>query len=326
MGIDYTQPPYSEFGAFAVAAGRPDMSGREIPQIRSTQILTLFSAIALAPQITSNKYLKEAQNFGDNVYFQGDPDVVVEDYTMYTPINLQIPRAGIRTMPIDKAFAWGCQLDVLAKNRMDVDWMSRWRTRAAVALKKKSDTRLLEYMPTAVHVKNAGAAAGLISGNVDLGTTEAPERLGSDNILFFLNLMNQVLDEQEPPEDVERFAVFPNAALPYLFESKLADAAYMGDATSPLKTGRVIDSPKCRFQIFCTNRLHSQVVDGKTVYDIPFGLRDATGYGVVIDDLAGPFDHPSYPGKIIRGVSGYGRKVMFPEYLGAAEAYFAEAA
>lgn len=315
MATDFTALPFSGGSSFPVAAGWPERSGIETPQKFSTRVLTLFADIAVTDQITSKDYINEVQAFGDNVYFRVDPDITVHDGTIGGKPVYEMPQAGMRVLPIDKILEWAFKIDDLEADRMDINWVPRWVNRAAVAMKKAMDQRTLAYIPTAAHAANQGITAGIESASVDLGVAGDPFVMtggATGTTTDKLVECGQVLDEFNVPYE-DRFIVIPPCIRTRLMTGALQNASLTGDPRSPLRTGNLgnID----RWTVYQSNLVSRVVTGGHTCYSIPFGWRNATAYASVMDTME-TFTHPDFYGKATRGRLAYGRKVMFPEYIG----------
>lgn len=186
--------------------------------------------------------------------------------------------------------------------------MNEWSQDAAEQMKMAIDKDILAAIPSDAHIKNAGATAGKVSGNINLGTSGTPFAATKSNILDLLVDMGTCLDEQSVPQS-GRYVVLPAKACGLIKKSDLKDASLAGDGTSILRNGRLgmID----RFEIFSSNQV--AVTAGK--FSVVFGQKSALTFAAQItemEDIANPDDF----GRLVRGLNVYGFEVIKPEALG----------
>jgi hypothetical protein len=139
-----------------------------------------------------------------------------------------------------------------------------WSDDAAQQLKIVVDRDVLGGIVAGCSAKNRGAAAGSISGNLNLGIKGTPVAVvlaptaGQIGILDVILRLGQALDEQNIPEQ-GRWIVMSAAAGRYIKQSELRQAYLSGDPVSMLRNGRLgmVD----RFTIYISNLLPSIATD-----------------------------------------------------------------
>jgi len=174
---------------------------------------------------------------------------------------------------------------------------------------------------------NQGATAGAISGGYNLGIDTAAITLTASNILSSITALSSVLDEANVPE-TDRWLVITPTERQILMQSNLAQAQFMGDASSVLRNGKIgqID----RFTVYVSN-LVPRGAAGKTWMNPNTGT-DATSASAVkrhaiiaghksaitfasqiakVESLQNPNDF----GTLVRGLNVYGTQVAQPKGL-----------
>jgi hypothetical protein len=169
---------------------------------------------------------------------------------------------------------------------------------------------------------NQGATAGAISGGYNLGTDTAPVALTASNILQSITALSSVLDEANVPE-TDRWLILTPTERQILMQSNLAQAQFMGDASSVLRNGKIgmID----RFTVYVSN-LVPRGAAGKTWLNPNTG-SDSTSAGTAkrhaimaghksaitfasqiakVESLQNPNDF----GTLVRGLNVYGTSVV----------------
>jgi hypothetical protein len=173
------------------------------------------------------------------------------------------------------------------------------------------DNDVLNNVAADVSADNQGATAGVISNDINLGTTGASIALNSGNILDNILKCGQVLDEQNVPED-GRWMVIPAWMSAMLKTSDLRQAYLTGDAESPLRNGKIgmID----RFTLYVSNNLDVVSDSGTNCWHVLSGTRDAISFASQITNVETLRAQTTF-GNIVRGLNVYGFKVVKPEAL-----------
>ena len=208
----------------------------------------------------------EITNYGDKVVIRTKPTITINDYEADGPLNIQRPHSNVVELIIDKGKYFNTVLDDVMEIQSDLNHMNMWADDASEQMKINIDSAVLRTIAADIAAENAGATAGRISGDVNLGATAAPVVLvprapttGETEIIDLITRLGQVLDEQNIPE-TGRWLVLPAWASAMLKRSELRDASLTGDGTSMLRNGRLgmID----RFTLYMSNLLPAGAADG----------------------------------------------------------------
>lgn len=302
-------------------------SGTFIPEIWSSKLIQKFYDATVLAAISNTDYEGEIKNHSDKIIMRQRPTITIRDYSANQELVVDRPSADVVEMLIDKGKYFNMHLDDVMKVQMDVDLMNQWSADASERMKITIDTDVLKYLVNACNSANRGATAGRITAAINLGAPGSasaagtPVELSRTNIVDYLILMGQVLDEQNIPETA-RWVVLPAWACALLKRSDLRDASLTGDGTSVLRNGRLgmID----RFTIFSSNllpRSNSDAVgdddgsgaepdndaDGATY--IFAGHKSGLTFASQLTKLETIRSERTF-GNLMRGLQVYGRKVV----------------
>jgi len=300
----------------ATSAYPTTYSGTFIPEIWSTKLVAKYYASTVLSQITNTDYEGEIRNMGDKVIIRTTPTVSIRPYQIGMPLQTDFPTGGTIELLIDKGKYWQVAIDDVIAKQQDINQLDLWSQDAAEQMKIALDTEVLAYLPANVHAANTGSNAGVISGNVNLGTTANAITLSPSNVLEVILRLGQVLDEQNVPE-TDRFLVMPFWATTMLKLSDIKDASLTGDSTSPLRNGMVgrID----RFTVYNSNLLpinpSSGASDWRSV--ILAGTRSAATFATQLTKTETLRSQSTF-GDIMRGLMVYGYKMIKPEAMAVA--------
>ncbi len=225
------------------AAGYQDYSSTStnayVPVVYSSKLVVKFYATTVFASISSTQYEGEIKGLGDNVIIRTTPDVVVADYQIgstFSPTDYQTPASAATSLAINKAKAFLVRLNTVDRAQSDLDLAETFADDASMQLKIAMDRDLLGNIY--LQAGNAGAAAGPISGNLNLGTTGAPVGINSTTVLEYILRHGQVLDEQNV-SDEGRWLILPSWMIKKLKQSPLSQAYLTGDDETILRNGRV---------------------------------------------------------------------------------------
>jgi len=329
-------------------AGQPDYSSdtgptgpRFIPEIWSGKLQVKFYKSTILSEITNNDWEGEIKGHGDKVVIRKTPDVAVRDYQKGLQLTNDQPTTDSLELLINHGKYFSVILDDVNAVQSDLKLMDNFSNDAAEQMKIKIDYNVLNFNPlhgnlapavltdrwsNTVPVKNKGIAAGVLSGNINLGATGAPlipdqtKLAGSVlstpcNPLDIILRAGLVLDEQNVPE-TGRWIVFP-AWMAFMLKTSDLKAVYLtGDDTSPLRTGKLgtID----RFTVYLTNNYAPVTpVDAghPTACECLFGTDDAISFASQITNVETLRSQTTF-GNIVRGLNVYGYKDTKPEAMG----------
>lgn len=296
--------------AFPVNSGGgvPSHSGTFIPQIWSQKLLTKFYLNTIYQEISNTDYEGEIKNYGDEVIIRTTPDITINDYVKGTDLNYENPTSPNVNLLIDQGHYFAFKLFDVDRVQSDLALMDKWASDGAEQMKIKVDNNVLGSIYANAAAANAGATAGAISGDINLGNSSTPLALDKSNIVDAIVDYGTVLDEQNRP-DSDRFVVLPAKACARIKTSELKDASLTGDGKSTLRNGKVgmID----RFTIYSSNNMN--VSSGK--YDVVFGHKSALTFAGQINSME-TLKNPNDFGDLARSLFVYGFEVIQPESLG----------
>lgn len=288
--------------------GVPSLSGTFIPQIWSQKLLTKFYLNTVYAEIANTDYEGEIKAYGDEIKIRTTPDIVINDYVKGQDLTYQDPTSPNVSLLIDQGHYFAFNLYDVDRVQSDLNLMDQWANDGAEQMKIKVDSNILGSIYTSADADNAGATAGAISGDINLGTAAAPLALTKANIIDAIVDYGTVLDEQNRP-DSDRYLVLPAKACARIKTSELKDASLTGDGKSTLRNGKVgmID----RFTIYSSNNLN--VTTGE--YDVIFGHKSALSFAGQINSME-TLKNPSDFGDLARSLFVYGFNVNQPKSLG----------
>ena len=314
---------------YAGSVPSPAYTGVFIPEIWSSKLIEKFYDATVLAAISNTDYEGEIKNHGDKVIMRQRPTVTIRNYSAEQELVVDRPSAPTLEMDIDQGKYFNLHLDDVMKVQTDIDLMNQWSADASEQMKIAVDTDVLKFLVNACSSVNRGASAGRISGNINLGATGSgaaagtPVTLSRTNIIDYLILLGQVLDEQNIPE-TGRWVVMPAWGCSLLKRSDLRDASLTGDGTSVARNGRLgmID----RFTIFNSNLLPTSNTDGIGDDDgsgsEPDNDADGATYffaghkaGLTFASQLTKFETIRSErtfGELMRGLQVYGRKVVDP--------------
>jgi len=293
---------------FPVSPGAPDYNGTFIPEIWSGKLIENFYDATVLAAISNTDYEGEIKAHGDTVNIRTIPTITINTYTKGQTLSVEMPEAPKLQLLIDKGEYFACIEDDVDKVQSDVALMDMWSKDASEQMKIKIDQRVLTDILTDVDVDNKGTAAGRITQNISLGDTGTPVALTSTNVLDYIVDTGVVLDEANVPE-TGRWMVIPAKMAGLIKKSDLQDASITGDATSPLRNGRIgmID----RFTLYVS---HNLLITSSTKFNIISGHKMGFTFASQMTNMETLRSQSTF-GNIVRGLQVYGYKVVKGEAL-----------
>lgn len=311
----------------AIGAPGASYSGTFIPQIWSSRLLEKFYDATVLAGISNTDYEGEIRNQGDTVIIRQRPDITIRDYEPDQELEVERPNADVTQFTIDYAKYFNLIVDDVWRTQADLDVLGMWAQDASESVKVDIDREMLEgVFLGGAHPDNRGAAAGRISGNINLGVTGTPRlvvpRDPTSTQIEVLDLIVDIglaLDEQNIPES-GRWIVLPAWMIAMLKKSDLRKANEMGDPTSVLRNGRVgrID----RFDIFSSNQLPQGTGAGLEAgeWSVFAGHNMATTFATQINKMRNMESERTF-GHLVSGLFVFGCDVINP--IGLAQAIVA---
>ena len=281
-----------------------------IPEVWSGKLVEKFYATTVFGEICSTDYEGSIKGYGDNIIIRTIPDVTVSDYSIgstFSQADYQVPASNQVELPIDKAKKFMVKVNTVDRAQSDLDLVEIFANEASVKLKIAIDTDILANVPDSAAATNTGATAGAISGDINLGTTGTPFSFTTGTAVGYLVSLGQAMDEQNIGDE-GRWVVLPAWAIAKLKQSDLKTASLTGDATSPLRNGKVgmVD----RLTIYQSNLLDQNATRTNIVAGHSSGLAFAAQI-TEMERMQNPWDF----GHLQRGLCVYGYKVIEPKHI-----------
>ncbi len=294
--------------SFPVASGRTQYSGNFIPEIWSGKLQAKFYKTTVFSEISNNDWEGEIKGQGDKVHIRTIPTITINSYAKGDNLTNQVPTSAPIELLIDQGKYFAVVLDDVDAVQTDVKLMDMFTNDATEQMKIAIDAQILDGVKAAAAAANKGATAGVISGNVNLGTDTAPRAVPKANIIDLILDAGQVLDEQNVPES-GRWLVIPSWMAAMIKNSDLKQAYLTGDSVSPLRNGKLgmID----RFQVYVSNNL-PKTGDGDSY--LLAGTKDAITFASQMTNVETLRAQSTF-GNIVRGLNVFGYSVIKPEAL-----------
>lgn len=306
-------------------------SGKFIPAVWSAKLNAKFYAASVYGEISNTDWQGEVSGMGDKVYINTAPTLTVANYVAGQNLTYQVPTPDMQELLIDKGKYFAFQINDVLEYQAKPNLMDMFSTDAAEQMRIAIDSTVTYNSFTGAAAANKGAAAGAKSGSYNLGTDAAPVTLTAANVVQKVLELASVLDEQNVPES-DRWLVIDPATRALLFQSELAKAYSTGDATSPVRNGKIgsID----RFSVYVSNQLPkadagtatnwvsgdgSETSVGSTGAGlkrraIMAGHKSAMTFASQITKME-TVRNPNDFGDFIRSLNVYGFKVVKPEAM-----------
>lgn len=288
-----------------------------IPEIWSGKLVEKFYASTVLAAISNTDYEGEIKNKGDRVKIRTKPTIVIHNYSADELLPLDRPSGGTVELYIGNGKLFSLILDDVMEIQSDLNILSMWSDDAAQQLKIVVDQDVLDGIVNQCAAANRGTAAGVITGNVNLGVTGSPLSVvardptaGEVELLDVLMRLGQVLDEQNIPE-VGRWVVLPAWAGRMIKQSELRQAYLSGDSVSMLRNGRLgmID----RFTIYISNLLPNNSTDNVNFQPGEWPIYAGHAHGLTFASQISKVETLRSEltfGQILRGLQIYGYQVV----------------
>lgn len=299
----------------------PAYSGSFIPAVWSNKLNVKFYAATTFGDVSNTNWEGEIKSMGDKVIINNIPSITINTYTIGQTLSYQVPVPNTIELNIDQALYFGVNVADVLEYQSKPNLMDMFTGDASNQLKISVDREAFKATFESAHASNYGATAGVISAGYNLGIATAPITLTAANILSQFTALASVLDEQNVPE-TDRWLVMTPFERQVLMNSNLAQAQFMGDSTSALRSGKIgkID----RFDVYVSNLLptaaagldYQGVASGGALkrHAVIAGHRSALTFASQINKVEN-IPNPNDFGTLVRGLMVYGRKCVKPEAL-----------
>lgn len=239
----------------------PPYSGNFAPSVWSAKLNAKFYAASIYGDIANTDWQGEISGLGDKIIINTPPSITVTNYTAGSTLSYQVPTPDTQEMVIDKGKAFAFQVNDVLAYQAKPNLIDMFSADAAEQMRIAIDSNVIYNTWNGGAAANKGATAGAKSASYNLGTDLAPITLTASNVLATILAMASVLDEQNVP-DSDRYIVIDPYTRTLLLQSNLAQAQFMGDATSPVRNGLIgkID----RFNVYLSNQLPKAIAGSNT--------------------------------------------------------------
>lgn len=305
-----------------VAYGGTAYSGTFIPALWSGKLAQKFYAATVFGEIANTDWQGDITGMGDTVIINTIPSITINAYSIGQNLAYEVPAPSTIQLVINKGKYFGVNVNNVLELQAKPKLMDMFTNDASMQMKIKIDQDVLYSNFNQGSASNMGATAGAITGSFNLGTDAAPVTLAANNILQSITALSSVLDEANVPE-TDRWLIITPAERQILMQSNLAQAQFMGDASSILRNGKIgkID----RFDVYVSN-LVPRGAAGKTWMDpntgtdstdatalkrhaIMAGHKSAITFASQIAKVES-LQNPNDFGTLVRGLNVYGSKVV----------------
>jgi len=289
-----------------------------IPVVYAAKLIEKFYAKTVFAAISNTEYEGDIKKFGDSVIMRSVPDINIADYQVGGTLTIQQPVSNKITMRIDRAKTWAFVMDDVDATQTDIkNAAEKWSEDGGQQMKITIDTDCLADTYTEVAPANEGANAGAKSGNINLGSNSgAALALNPANVIAFIESCMQVLDEQNVPDENERFFVIPPWVWTIIGLSDLKSASMTGDSVSIMRNGQVGEI--AGFKFYKSNLLTGSIDNTQTAStNCLFGHKSGITFAsqLVENEIC---DNTYAFGKIYKGLQVYGKQVVIPSAVGNA--------
>jgi len=291
---------------------------RMIPEIFAGKLIEKLYAKTVFGEISNTWYEGEIKKQGDVVHIRAMPSITIREHKSGGSLVYERPESTGVDLSIDQGAYWAFEEDDPDSVQTDLKgYINIWAEAASTEMKVYIDKIVLAGIVADVHESNKGSTAGVISANIDLGTSGGTSlTLSNSDIVDKIMYAEQVLDEQNVPNE-DRWIILPAWAKTRLNLSDLKNASITGDAKSPLRNGKIEGVQIGKFTPYISNQL-SRAADGSanTCTNILFGQKMGITFATqMVKNQMNIVNTESF-GMRHRGLQVYGYKVIKPEAVG----------
>ena len=286
-----------------------DSASKFTPQVWSGVLVEKFYPATVIGDLANTDYQGEISSYGDSVVIRTTPDITVDDYEVGMDLVYENPESPNTLLEINRGKTFSFAIEGVDKYQSDINLIDDWANDASEQIATQVDEQVLGEIFLDADPVNQGAAAGAISGDLNMGIPGTPVALDKTNVIDWIVDMGTVMDEQNVPES-NRCLVLPARIAGLIKKSDLRDASLAGDDTSIVRNGRLgmID----RFMLYSSNLL--SVANGE--FNVIASHKSALTFAAQIEEEK--FVHmlnPNKHGELIRGLMVYGFEVIKPDSL-----------
>ena len=267
-----------------------------IPQLWSARLLEHLDDALVIAGLANTRWEGELRNVGDRVHIQRPNNVAVREYPASAAITYDEPTSTQRTLIVDQDRYWALTFDDLDRVQANVELVSEFTQRAAVAIAEDMD----------VFLADAHANAGITGLSVTLGT---------DDFYPVAVEAGKELDERNVPRAGRFLLVTPAGHAALLEEDLFTQASDLGDQTVVSgAVGRIAG-----FDVVMSNNV--DITAGTPdIAHYMFGTRDAITFARQLLGQPEALRSEDRFEDRVRGRMAYGKLVVEPDALGVIDA------
>ncbi len=265
-----------------------------IPDLWSARFLeTLHKSLVFA-NVCNRNYEGEITGYGDSVRINGIDAITVAPYTKNsTTVTPEVLTDNTRQLLIDQANFFAFLVDDVDKAQQLPKIMIPAMNEAAYNIRNTADSYIADLCATSTGM--------IVTG---LGTVAAPIGINSDNVVEYIGLMAQRMDEANVPSE-GRWLVIP----PFLHQKLVLSKVLTILDTTTFENGRVGRS--MGFEIYTSNNCY-QPVAYTGVYKAVAGYSESITYADQLISIEA-LRHGTAFADIVRGLHIFGAKVVRPD-------------
>jgi hypothetical protein len=245
-------------------------------------VAALYAHTCLS-EISNTDYEGEIKEKGDTVKIRVTPHITIRDYDASIDLESDEPARNMVELLINKGKYFNFPANYVDVKQSDIDYVDRFAESGGKDMKVAIEKDVFAAIYADAASANAGATAGAVSGDINLGITDTPVTVSKDNIIDEILKMELVLDEQNVPQE-GRWLILPSWAHTAAMASDLKNASITGDEKSALRVGKIGNF--ANFDIYKTNNLYVETnTSTDKVTNIVAGHRDALTFAtqLVVD-------------------------------------------
>ena len=289
-----------------------------IPDVFSPLMVAALYSNTCLSKIANTNYEGEISDKGDTVKIRLTPHITTRDYDPAVDLIPDDPTKASIDLLIDKGKYFMFPAEYVEVKQSDIPFVAKFAESAGLDMKIQIEKDVFADIYSDAPVANSGLTAGLISGNLNLGTATAPLSVTTLNVVQYIANMQLVLDEQDVP-DMGRWLILPSWAHSILTTNSEFAANTSGDDKSALRLGKVGNFSG--FEIYKSNTLRTtptaDSTDGNaTQSDVIFGHKDSLTFASQLVIKQEKISRELRFSEYFRGLHVFGYKIVQPASFG----------
>ena len=283
-----------------------------VPIVFAQKVLINLYAMAIYEEISNTDFEGDLKKPGDIVRITRDPKMTIQAYDSNVDITYgDGPAEDGHELVCDQGYYWAYRMKDIDKIRLRPDYQDRVAAAAAASLKVEMDRNCLAAWSALADADNMGSTAGALSGNIDMGVAGTPVSLTASNVMHWFHKCNQVLDEQNVPENKQRYLTVPSWLVALIKDSDIQRVDVTGDSTGVIRTGQIgtIDGTT----IYKSNNLPWNATSSEST--VMFGVKDALTFAMELSEADTGKMEKQFA-NYFRGLVVFGRDAVQPEMFG----------